>query len=449
MHTARALVFLALLSTVASAQGSPPRAGDQGIATWLDQKAPRYLELYRSLHQKPELSLQERETSALVARELEQAGYRVQRDIGGFGVVGVLQNGPGRTLLLRGDMDALPVKEETGLAFASRVQTKDSAGQSVPVMHACGHDLHVTNLLATATVLAQERARWSGTLVIVAQPAEEIGLGAHNMIDGGLFQRVPRPDYALALHVDPEVRAGHVAIASGWAAANTDSVDVTLYGRGGHGSKPQDAVDPIVLAAQYVLALQTLVSRRNDPQDPAVITVGSLHAGTKHNIIPDSAALQITVRSYSDAVRKRLLDGIAQLARDLSTAAGSPKPPSVSVKDPYTAAVWNDPELAATALRVLGAELGADRVSSTRAAMSGEDFGAFGRYLEIPSVLMRLGASSDAALQASQAPGAQPLPTLHSSRFAPEAPAALRTGVRTFVALTLSLLSKPGTKPQR
>jgi amidohydrolase len=448
MHTARALVFLALLSTIASAQGSPPAAGDKAIATWLDHKAPRYLELYRGLHQKPELSLQERETSALVARELEQAGYRVQRDIGGFGVVGVLQNGPGRTLLLRGDMDALPVKEETGLSFASRVQTKDSAGQSVPVMHACGHDLHVTNLLATATVLAQERARWSGTLVIVAQPAEEIGLGAHNMIDGGLFQRVPRPDYALALHVDPEVRVGHVAIASGWAAANTDSVDVTLYGRGGHGSKPQDAVDPIVLAAQYVLALQTLVSRRNDPQDPAVITVGSLHAGTKHNVIPDSAMLQITVRSYSHAVRKRLLDGIAQLARDLSTSAGSPKPPSVSVKDPYTAAVWNDPELAATALRVLGAELGADRVTSTRPAMSGEDFGAFGRYLKIPSVLMRLGASSDAALQASQAPGAQPLPTLHSSRFAPEASAALRTGVRTFVALTLSLLPKGGTKPQ-
>lgn len=412
------------------------------MSGWLDQRLPGYLELYRGLHQKPELAFQERETSIVAARELERAGYAVTSGVGGFGVVAVLKNGPGRTLLLRGDMDALPVLEETGLAFASKQQAKDETGQSVPVMHACGHDVHVTNLLAAAAYLAEQRAQWSGTLVVIAQPAEEQGEGALRMIKDGLFERFPKPDYALALHVDPDVMSGHVAIVSGWAAANADSVDVTLYGRGAHGSRPQDAVDPVVLAAQYITALQTLVSRRNDPQAPAVITVGSIHGGTKRNVIPDSVQLLMTVRSYSDETRKLLLDGIAQLARDMSTAFGSPKPPLIKVKDTYTPAVYNDPQLAAEATRILQATLGPQGVEPGHVPMTAEDFGRYGRQLKIPSLLIRLGATPEGAYKRAHRPGAEAVPGLHTSRFTPDASLALRTGVRTLAALVTTLLPR-------
>jgi amidohydrolase len=435
----RFVIPLALLCAVCV---RPALAEDSGLAHWLDARAPNYLELYRGLHQHPELSFQEQKTSELVARELQKAGYSVTTGVGGFGVVAVLQNGPGHTLLLRGDMDALPVAEETGLPYASKVQTKDDTGQIVSVMHACGHDLHVTNLLASAAYLAEQRAQWSGTLLIIAQPAEEQGEGASRMIAAGLFERFPKPDYALALHVDPDVESGHVAVVSGWAAANADSVDVTLFGRGGHGSRPQDTVDPIVLSAQYILALQTLVSRRNDPQQPAVVTVGAIHGGTKRNVIPDSVQLLLTVRSYSDETRTRLLNGIGQLARDLSTAAGSPKPPEIKIKDNYTPAVYNDPQLAAAATGVFKQTFGERGVETMHAPMTAEDFGRFGRQLKIPSLLIRLGANSAATLQASRRPGASPLPTLHSSRFAPDAPLTLRTGVRAFVALVIALLPR-------
>jgi hippurate hydrolase len=366
----------------------------------------------------------------------------VTTGVGGFGVIGVLQNGPGRTLLLRGDMDALPVAEQTGLAYASHEQAIDENKQKVPVMHACGHDLHVTNLLATATFLARQRSDWSGTLVIVAQPAEEIGEGARRMIAAGMFDRFPHPDYALALHVDPEVPSGHVAIASGWAAANADAVDVTLHGRGGHGSRPQDTVDPIVMSAQFITALQTLISRRNDPQQPAVVTVGAIHGGTKRNVIPDSVQMLLTVRTYDDGVRARLLSEIAQLARDLSTTFGAPKPPDIYIKEAYTPAVYNDPQLAAYATRELSEVLGKDSVTTARPPMTAEDFGRFGRELKIPSLLMRLGATPKAQYEASLRPNAPPLPSLHSSQFAPDAALALRTGVRTLVALALGILPR-------
>jgi amidohydrolase len=429
------LIFLSLPS-VCVAQAA-------AVGGWLDQQLPSYLELYRGLHQRPELAFQERETSGLAARELERAGYTVTTGVGGFGVVAVLKNGPGRTLLLRGDMDALPVLEETGLAYASKQQTKDEAEQTVPVMHACGHDVHVTNLLAASTYLAQQRSQWSGTLLVIAQPAEEQGEGALRMIKDGLFERFPKPDYALALHVDPDVMSGHVAIVSGWAAANADSVDVTLYGRGAHGSRPQESVDPIVLAAQYITALQTLVSRRNDPQQPAVITVGSIHGGTKRNVIPDSVQLLMTVRSYSDETRKLLLDGIAQLARDMSTTFGSPKPPLVKVKETYTPAAYNDPKLAAEATRILQNVLGPQGIEPGQAPMTAEDFGRYGRQLKIPSLLIRLGATPEATYKRARQPGGQAVPGLHTSRFTPDAPLALRTGVKTVVALVTSLL--PGS----
>ncbi|HET6332217.1 MAG TPA: amidohydrolase [Polyangiales bacterium] len=436
------LAFLLLwLPAFALAQSAPSHAAeDAEVSRWIDQQLSGYLETYRGIHAHPELAFQEQQTSALVARELKRAGYTVSSGIGGYGVVGVLKNGPGKTLLLRGDMDALPVAEETGLAYASKVHAKDDTGQPVSVMHACGHDLHTTNLLATATFLAQRRATWSGTLLIVAQPAEEQGEGALRMINAGLFERFPRPDYALALHVDPDVMSGHVAIVSGWAAANSDAVDVTLYGRGGHGSRPQDAVDPIVLSAQYITALQTLVSRRNDPQQPAVITVGSIHGGTKRNVIPDSVQLLMTVRSYSDETRTKLLDGIKQLARDLSTAFGSPKPPDVKIKEAYTPAVWNDPNLAAEATKVFQSLLGPQGVEPGKVPMTAEDFGRFGKQLKIPSLLIRLGATPQAQYEASKKPGGTPAPGLHTSRFTPDAPTTLRTGVRALVALVSALL---------
>jgi hippurate hydrolase len=452
-HLTRLCVAATLLaaSAPASAQLDAVRArpaDDAAVQRWLDASLPGWLALYRELHQHPELSLQERNTSARAARELERAGYRVITRIGGYGVAAVLQNGKGPTLLIRGDMDALPVAEQTGLAFASRVQAKDPRGGAlVPVMHACGHDLHVTNLLASATFLAKQRALWSGTLVIIAQPAEELGEGASNMLAAGLFERVPRPDYALALHADPDLPAGQVAAVSGWAAANADSIDVTLFGRGGHGSRPQDTVDPIVAAAHFVTALQTLVSRRNDPQEPAVVTVGSIHGGTKHNVIPDSVALQLTVRSYTDATRAKLIAGVEQLARDVCTAFGCPKPPDVRVKQNYTPAVYNDPQLTAAALRVFAGVLGNDAVGTLKPTMGGEDFGRFGKTLGIPSLLFRLGATPEAAFNASRQPGAAPLPTLHSSVFAPDVQPALRTGVRATVGLALALLAKPPGAP--
>jgi amidohydrolase len=437
---------LLLLALPALAAGQTPPGQTSGSPTdsaatrFLDRELPRYLEVYRGIHAHPELAFQEQQTSILVARELKRSGYTVTSGVGGFGVVGVLKNGPGRTVLVRGDMDALPIAEETGLPYASKVRAKDETGQAVSVMHACGHDLHVTNLLATAAFLVEQRAAWSGTLVVIAQPAEEQGEGARRMIDAGLFERFPRPDIAVAMHVDPDVTSGHVGIVSGWAAANSDAVDVTLYGRGGHGSRPQETVDPIVLAAQYITALQTLVSRRNDPQQPAVVTVGSIHGGTKRNVIPDSVSLLMTVRSYSDETRTRLLDGIAQLARDMSTAFGSPKPPDVKIKAAYTPAVYNDPNLAAEATRVFQSLLGPRGVEPGRVPMTAEDFGRYGRQLEIPSLLIRLGATPEAQAQASKKPGAAATPGLHTSRFVPDAPQALRTGVRAFAALIAALL---------
>lgn len=420
--------------------GNPTNRLLPELAKWLKQQQPRYIELYRNLHENPELSWQEYETAAMVARELEHDGYTVTKGVAETGVVAVLKNGPGPTLLLRGDMDALPVAEQTGVAYASKRTAADRSGQSAPVMHACGHDFHITNLLATAAFLATSRSLWAGTLVVVAEPAEELGEGALRMIEAGLFKRFPRPDFALALHVDPDVQAGHIAIASGWAAANTDSVDVTLYGRGGHGSRPQDTVDPIVLSAEYVLALQTVISRRRDPQEPAVLTVGAIQGGAKHNVIPDAVHLMMTVRTYSDSTRTLILEQIANLATHLSKAHGSPKVPEIRIRENYTPAVYNDPQLAATAKQVLQSALGLQAVENALPPMSGEDFGRFGKHLHIPSLLMRLGATPPEKYRASKKHGASPLPTLHSSLFLPDVPKALPVGVTAMVALALHIL---------
>jgi len=313
------LISATLAAPVAAAESPAPAAGllalpapsASPVLAPLPTIYPELEALYMDLHRNPELSLHEEKTSAKMAGRLRALGYEVTEKVGGFGVVAVLKNGKGPTVLIRADMDALPLEERTGLPYASTVRAKNDAGVEVPVMHACGHDVHMTSLIGAATLLARAKDRWRGTLVLVAQPAEEGGGGAKSMLEDGLLTRFPKPDYAIALHDLPLLPAGKLGVTSGYALANVDSVDITVYGRGGHGSRPESTVDPIVIAARTVLALQTIVARENSPFDPAVVTVGSIHGGTKHNIIPDEVKLQLTVRSYKEAVRDRLLAAIA------------------------------------------------------------------------------------------------------------------------------------------
>jgi len=420
------------------------------LAPRVDQLAaaemPDLLTYYKDLHANPELSLHEVESARRIAERLRAAGYEVTERVGGAGVVGVLANGPGPTVLIRGDMDALPVTEETGLPYASKVTATGPDGRPVGVMHACGHDVHQTCLVGTARVLAKLRDHWSGTLVAIAQPAEEIGKGARMMIEDGLFERFPRPNYCLALHVAADLPAGKVACTPGWALANVDSVDITIFGRGGHGSRPHEAVDPIIAAAHVVVALQTIVSRRVDPIEPAVITVGSLHAGSKHNIIPNEAKLQITVRSYTDEVRRVLLDGIREVTTNTCRALGCVREPEIVTREhEFTPATYNDPALTAAAVGVLRQVLGADNVEQGKPVMGGEDFGRYGKHLNVPGFMFFLGSVGRERYEASRQPGGEPLPSLHSSRYAPDPEPTISTGVRSLSMLALSLLEERPT----
>jgi amidohydrolase len=434
------LTGVAIVAGPGAAQELRPEA-DRAAQGWIDGELASVVALYRELHRSPELSLQEFETAARVAGAFQRAGYEVTVGVGDTGVVGVMRNGDGPVVLVRGDMDGLPVSEATGLEYASRVRVKRADGSEVGVMHACGHDVHISNLIGTAQLLAALRDYWSGTLVMLAQPAEEIGRGALAMIEDGLFDRFPRPDYAIALHVDADMAAGTVGMIPGWAAANVDSVDITIHGRGGHGARPHQTIDPIVAAAHFVTSLQTLVSRRVRPGAPAVVTVGSFHGGSKHNIIPDEVELQLTVRSYSDEVRAQLLEGIAQLAEDTCRTFQCPQPPDVRMKDEYTPAVYNDPELADSAARIFGSVIGEPNVMPREPAMGGEDFGRYSRVLEVPGLIYRLGSVDPKLVAAAAEPGGAPLPSLHSSRYAPDPEPTLRTGLRTLSGLALALLA--------
>ncbi len=412
---------------------------DAGVVRHL----PGLLAYYKDLHANPELSLHEERSAAKMAERLKTAGYTVTTGVGGHGVIGILANGDGPTVLIRGDMDALPVVEETGLPYASKVTSQTDDAHTVGVMHACGHDIHQTCLAGTAALLSETRAKWRGTVVIIAQPAEEIGRGAVMMIEDGLFDRIPRPDYCLALHVSSSAPAGMVAYTSGWALANVDSVDVTIHGRGGHGSRPHEAIDPVLAAAQTIVALQTIVSRRVDPIESAVITVGSIHAGSKHNIIADEARLQITVRSYTEETRRILLDGIRDVTINTCRAMGCTKDPDVVVRDnEFTPATYNDPVLTQKAVSVLNQVLTPNHVREVDPVMGGEDFGRYGRHLKVPSFIYWLGAVEMNRFLASQKPGGDPLPAIHSSTFAPDPVPTITTGLRCTTALALSLLSR-------
>ncbi|MCK6457636.1 MAG: amidohydrolase [Phycisphaerae bacterium] len=409
----------------------------------IDTSISGWVELYKEMHAHPELSLMEKESAARVAKRLRQAGYEVSENVGGYGVVAVLRNGDGPTVLIRGDMDALPVSEETGLPYASRVKIELDDGSHVGVMHACGHDIHQTVLIGTGQTLAALKDRWSGTALLIAQPAEEIGKGARMMIDAGLFKRFPRPDACISLHDAHDVPAGSVGCTSGWVNANVDSVDIRIYGKGGHGAYPHQAIDPIVAASHVVVALQTITSRRIDPVESAVVTVGSIHGGTKHNIIPPHVDLKLTVRSYKEDVRRQVLDSIRQITTDTCRALACPQPPDMTVlDDQFTPASYNDPQLSADARALFQSLLGPDKVIDKPPTMGGEDFGQYAATLGVPGYMFWLGAGDAAAIEASKQPGGAPLPAMHSSKFAPIPEPTIRTGVRSLTSLALAILGE-------
>ncbi|GJL79976.1 MAG: putative amidohydrolase [Nitrospinaceae bacterium] len=401
-------------------------------------------DFYTDLHRHPELSFHENRTAEKIADELRSSGFEVTHPVGGTGLVGVLKNGKGPTVMLRTDLDALPVKEQTGLPYASTRQVIDDLGKTVDVMHACGHDVHMTVFVGTARQLVRLKDRWQGTLILVGQPAEERGAGARMMLEDGLFDRFPRPDFNLALHVSPDLPVGTVGYTKGYAFANVDSVDIAVHGIGGHGAYPHRTKDPVVLAAKIVLSLQTLVSREVSPLDPAVVTVGSIHGGTKHNIISDRVDLQLTVRSYSNEVKTQLLEGIKRIALAEARAYGLPDSllPTVKIKNEATPSLYNDPQFTSRMVDVFERTFGKERVTAMPPVMGGEDFARYGRVEpKIPSLMFRLGAVDSARLAKAKEKGEQ-LPSLHSPFFAPVPEPTIKTGVLAMTSAALELLAK-------
>ena len=398
--------------------------------------------LYKFLHSNPELSWQEDKTASHLADILEADGYEVTRGVGKKGVVAILENGKGPTLMIRADMDALPVEEKTNLKYASKVKQINRFGKEVPVMHACGHDIHMSVLIGTAKNLISMKNSWSGTLMLVLQPAEEVGQGSQAMLEDGLFERFPRPDFNLALHVGGMGPAGTIGYQLGYAMANVDSVDIIVNGVGGHGAYPHTTIDPIVLASQIVLSLQTIVSRKIDPLEPAVVTVGSIHGGLKHNIISEEVRLQLTLRSYSDEVREKTIDEIKKIVKGLGIAAGLPesKMPKVLLKDEYTPALYNDPEFSRKVLSFISKEIGDENVSEISAVMGGEDFARYGRQdPKIPSLLFWLGGTSKEDWKKFQNNEIE-LVSIHSPFFAPDPKPTITTGIKAMSASALGLL---------
>jgi hippurate hydrolase len=410
---------------------SGPRASEPGRVEHIDE----LVTLYRHLHSHPELSFQEVETARRIAEELKQTGVDVTTGVGKHGVVGVLKNGPGPTVLVRTDLDALPVVEETGLAYASKVKT-EYAGNEVGVMHACGHDVHMTCLVGTARWLAEHRDRWSGTAVLIGQPAEELVSGAKAMLEDGLYTRFPRPDYALAMHVWNEFPTGMVAYTSGPAMASSTAIDVIIRGRGGHGAAPHRAVDPIVLAALAILDFQTIVSRELDPTQPAVVTVGSIQGGTRANIIPDEVKLQLSLRAFSEDVREALIAGIKRRVSGLAQSHGAPAP-SIETRG-GTPPTINTPSLVDRVLPALRRTLGEANVKAAGPVMGSEDFGLLGRD-GVPTFMFRVGSNPEKLLKDASARG-EAIPAMHSSKYAPDPIPTIETGLRAMIAAVCELM---------
>lgn len=422
--------------------------------SWLDAELPKLESLYRELHTAPEISYQEAKTAARMAAELKAVGCEVTERVGryavtgqgAFGVVGVLRNGEGPTILIRTDLDGLPVEEKTGLPYASKAMAKDDAGRDVAAMHACGHDMHMTCFVGTARALAAQKERWKGTLLFVAQPAEERAPGgAEAMLRDGLYERFPKPAFGVALHCSPSIAAGNVGWVSGFALAGVDTVEITVRGVGGHGAYPHATKDPVVLASQIVLALQTIVSRETAPGEPAVVTVGSIHGGTKHNIIPDEVKLELTVRSYASATRARVLQSIERIAMGTAKAAGVPEDrlPLVSLNpERFVPATFNHPDATSRCRAAMERELGAAHVEAASPVMGGEDFGHYSLPdHSIPCFMFWLGTQDPQKLAEWKAAGKEP-PSLHSSLFAPVPAPTIRTGVEAMTACVLELAGK-------
>ena len=403
---------------------------------WIEQELPKLIEVYHHFHANPELSYYESETAARLAQELKAVGAEVTTGIGGHGVVGLLKNGDGPTVMFRTDLDALPVLEETGLPYASTKTTSTETEQNVPVMHACGHDIHITNVVGLARLLSAHRDRWSGTVMFLGQPAEERGAGAKAMLEDGLFEKFPAPDFALATHVDATLPAGTVAYRSGYALANVDSCDIVVKGQGGHGSKPESCIDPIALAAYLIVDLQTIVSREIHPLEPAVITVGSIHGGTKHNIIPNECKLQLTIRSYSPEVRRHLREAIERKAKAIAESFRAPEP-NVSFTE-GTPSMFNNEDLVDRVAPTFYDVLGDDNVSTAELSMGGEDFSQYG-LAGVPIFMFRTGSVTQERLDAFAAAGKTP-PSLHSSLYYPDAEPTLRTALTVSAAAIFELI---------
>ena len=403
--------------------------------------SPDLLTLYKELHAYPELSFKEEKTSKKLADIMKILGFEVTENFGGYGVVALLKNGEGKTVMLRADMDGLPVKELTGASYASKTKSLNQVGDEVFTMHACGHDIHMTSLMGTAINLMKRKDEWRGNLIILFQPAEEVGSGARNIIKAGIFEKFPRPDFNLALHVSADLPAGKVGYVPGWAMANVDSMDITIKGVGGHGAYPHTTKDPIVMASQLINSLQTIVSREIAPIEAAVVTVGSIHGGTKHNVIPNEVRLQLTLRSYTDEVRNQTISTIRRMARGLAEANGLPKDlyPEITLKDEYTPALFNNLELTEKLRISFENVLGKDNVLKLSPVMGGEDFGMYGRVEPIiPSVLFWLGAVNNKVYDKSLRDNIS-LPSLHSALFLPDPEPTISTGVKAMTAAVLDL----------
>ena len=416
---------------------NPVLAGLDGILSELE-------DLYRDVHAHPELSMQEHRTAGRAAERLEAAGFDVTPGVGGAGVVGLLVNGDGPTVMLRADMDALPIEEATGLPYASSARATDPAGNEVPVMHACGHDMHVAWLAGATALLAGSRDAWRGTVLAVFQPAEETAQGARAMIDDGLFDRFPKPRVILGQHVMP-APAGRIGYRPGITQAAADSLEVRMFGRGAHGSMPESSVDPVVMAAATVLRLQTIVSREVAASEAAVVTVGALQAGTKDNVIPDEALLKLNVRTFDDQVRAHVLAAIERIVAAEAAAAGAPRPPEITTTEHYPLTV-NDPGSTERVAATLRAEFGPDNVHQLAAPYSAsEDFGSFGTEWEVPSVFWYVGGTDAGAYRKAEEAGRvkQDIPTNHNAAFAPVIHPTLESGVRAMTVAALDALNDP------
>jgi amidohydrolase len=439
------LLLFILLPALALAQQTP-----QSLA---DAELPSLLAIYKDIHSHPELSGHEERTALLIAKELRAAGCQVTEHLGkyensklkGYGVVGVMKNGDGPIVLVRTDMDALPVEEETGLPYASKAVVQNDEGKDVHVMHACGHDVHIAAFIGTARALGKLKDQWHGTIVFVAQPAEEMGTGARALLKDGLYDRFGKPNFALGFHDKADLETGHIGVTEGYTSANVDSVDVTVRGVGGHGGYPHKTKDPVVLAAEIINAWQTIVSRENNPLDPVVITVGSIHGGTKRNIIPDDVKLLLTVRTYKSDTRERVLAAIDQIVKGCAISVGIPpeRAPIVTVsKDERCPAMYNNPELTKRLVAVWKRSLGDENVEIVDPTMGGEDFSEFSLPdRSIPAVNFHFGAVDPAKI-AEYKQGGKELPSLHSSKFAPVPEPTIRVGIIGMTSAVLELMKK-------